>query len=80
MQQRQPGSQTDSIETHAAALEYIDRSLGPLWQCLRDRAPTYAILCSDHGTTYGEDGYTGHRCAHPLVWTVPYAEFVIASP
>jgi hypothetical protein len=73
-----PGCHMDSIETHAAALEYIDRSLVPLWQCLGDRAPTYAILCSDHGTTYGEDGYNGHRCAHPVVWTVPYAEFIVA--
>jgi Sulfatase len=72
-----PGAETDSIESHSAALEYIDRALVPLWQSLRDRAPTYAILCSDHGTTYGEAGYTGHRLAHPNVWTVPYAEFVI---
>jgi hypothetical protein len=69
-----PGAATDSIETHAAALEYIDRALVPLWQTLRDRAPTFGILCSDHGTTYGEDGYTGHRIAHPAVWTIPYAE------
>jgi hypothetical protein len=75
----QPGAETDSIATHGAALAYIDQALVPLWQCLADRAPTYAILCSDHGTTYGEDGYTGHRCAHPIVWTVPYAEFVIEA-
>lgn len=72
-----PGATTDSIETHAAALEYIDRALVPLWQTLRDRAPTFGILCSDHGTTYGEDGYTGHRIAHPIVWTVPYAEVLL---
>jgi Sulfatase len=72
-----PGATTDSLESHAAALEYIDRALVPLWQTCRDRAPTFAILCSDHGTTYGEDGYTGHRIAHPLVWTVPYAEILL---
>jgi Sulfatase len=71
-----PGAKTDSLETHAAALEYIDSALVPLWQTLRDRAPTYAILCSDHGTTYGDDGYTGHRLAHSAVWTVPYAEIL----
>jgi hypothetical protein len=71
------GASTDSIETHAAALEYIDRALVPLWQTLSDRAPTLGILCSDHGTTYGEDGYTGHRIAHPSVWTVPYTEIVL---
>ncbi|MEN8446789.1 MAG: STM4013/SEN3800 family hydrolase, partial [Cyanobacteria bacterium J06555_13] len=72
-----PGATTDSLESHAAALEYIDRALVPLWQACKQRAPTFAILCSDHGTTYGEEGYIGHRCAHPVVWTVPYAEFEI---
>ncbi len=38
-----------------------------------------AILCSDHGTAYGEDGFRGHRLAHPTVWTVPYAEFVLPA-
>lgn len=71
------GATTDSLESHAAALEYIDAALVPLWETIRDRAPTFGILCSDHGTTYGEDGYTGHRLAHPAVWTVPYAEILI---
>ncbi|MDJ0733184.1 MAG: STM4013/SEN3800 family hydrolase [Nostocaceae cyanobacterium] len=74
-----PGAKTDTIESHAAALEYVDSQLGKLWNALRQRANTYCILCSDHGTTYGEDGYTGHRLSHPLVWTVPYAEFVLSS-
>ena len=72
-----PGARQDSLESHAAALEYVDRALVPLWRRLRDRAPTFAILCSDHGSAYGEAGYTGHRCAHPVVWTVPYAEILI---
>ena len=43
----------------------------------RDRPrPTVAIACSDHGTCYGEGGRVGHRVAHPVVWTVPYAEAV----
>ncbi len=70
-------AKTDTIESHAAALEYIDSQLGKLWDALRQRAATFCILCSDHGTTYGEDGYTGHRLSHPLVWTVPYAEFIL---
>ena len=37
-----------------------------------------AILCSDHGTAYGDDGYHGHRLAHPCVFEVPYAEFTVA--
>ncbi|MEM9219898.1 MAG: STM4013/SEN3800 family hydrolase [Cyanobacteria bacterium P01_F01_bin.150] len=74
-----PGATDDSIESHAAALEYVDQALNPLWQCLRHRAPTFTILCSDHGTAYGEDGYTGHRLAHPVIWTVPYAETIISN-
>jgi hypothetical protein len=44
---------------------------------MRRRAPLLSILCSDHGTAYGEDGYHGHRIAHPVVWEVPYAEMVL---
>jgi hypothetical protein len=36
------------------------------------------IICSDHGTAYGEDGYWGHRVSHPVVWDVPYAEFILS--
>ena len=39
--------------------------------------PCFAIVCSDHGTAYEEDGHTGHRVAHEVVWTVPYAEFIL---
>ena len=68
---------SDNLESHAAALRYVDSQLPPLWETLRDRAPLFGIICSDHGTTYGEDGYQGHRIAHPHVWTVPYAEFLL---
>lgn len=64
---------TDSRATHAAALRYVDAHIPRLFASLR-RAPLFAIVCSDHGTLYGEDGYHGHRIAHPLVTTVPYAE------
>lgn len=73
----QPGALTDSIETHAAALAYADFALGPLFQAMRRRGPWLCIVCSDHGTAYGEDGFEGHRLAHPVVWTVPYAEFIL---
>ncbi len=72
-----PKDKIDTIESHAAALEYIDSQLGKLWDALRRIGSTFCILCSDHGTTYGEDGYTGHRLSHPIVWTVPYAEFIL---
>ncbi len=72
-----PGATADSLATHAAALAYVDAQLPPLFAALRRRGPTLCILCSDHGTAYGEDGYAGHRLAHPVVWTVPYAEFLL---
>ncbi|WP_408890726.1 STM4013/SEN3800 family hydrolase [Myxococcus faecalis] len=72
-----PGASEDSRETHAAALEYVDSQLPPLFAALRRRGPAFCIICSDHGTAYGEDGYNGHRVGHPVVWTVPYAEFTL---
>lgn len=72
-----PGATADTIQSHAAALTYVDRSLPPLFAALRRRGPCLCVVCSDHGTAYGENGFTGHRIAHPVVWTVPYAEFVL---
>lgn len=72
-----PGTERDSVETQAAALAYVDRHLPTVFNAMRRRAPVLAIICSDHGTAYGEDGYFGHRVSHPVVWTVPYAEFVL---
>jgi len=63
----------DTLESHAAALHYVDKCLPPLIQTLRDRE-TFLIMCSDHGTLYGEKGFTGHRVGHEAVYTVPYAE------
>ena len=72
-----PGATQDTKQTQAAALAYVDRWLPSLFAALQRRGPTLAVICSDHGTAYGEDGYVGHRIAHPVVWTVPYAEFVL---
>jgi len=72
-----PGAAEDSLQSHAAALAYVDRALPTLFDRMRRRGPCLCILCSDHGTCYGDDGFHGHRLAHPAVWTVPYAEFVI---
>ena len=63
--------------TQAAALSYVDQHLPSLFAHMSSRAPTLCIVCSDHGTAYGEDGYAGHRHAHRVVWTVPYAEFIL---
>jgi arylsulfatase A-like enzyme len=70
----------DTLESHAAALRYVDAQLPLLLRGLaRKKRPTFCILTSDHGTTYGENGWTGHRLAHPLVWTVPYGEAVVPN-
>ena len=74
-----PGAEGDSIESHSAALEHVDRALAPLFAAARARARTFCIVCSDHGTTYGDDGFTGHRLAHSAVWDVPYAEFLLET-
>jgi hypothetical protein len=75
-----PGATEDSSATQAAALAYVDRHLPRLLEAMARRAATLCILTSDHGTAYGEDGYWGHRVAHEVVWTVPYAEFVLPHP
>ena len=69
----------DSRATHAAALEYVDRHIGRLFSALGARGPGFAIVCSDHGTAYGDDGYTGHRLGHEVVWTVPYTHFFLEA-
>jgi len=71
------GAEEDSLATHAAALAYVDSALPPLFHALRQRGPALCIVTSDHGTAYGEDGQWGHRLNHPVVHTVPYAEFVL---
>lgn len=72
-----PGCRADNIDSHAAALRYVDKALAPLLTACAARAPAFAIVCSDHGSAYGEDGYRGHRVAHDSVWNVPYAHFLI---
>ncbi len=72
-----PGAKQDDLGTHMAALAHVDARLAPLFEVSRKRAPTFVILCSDHGTAYGEDGYHGHRIAHDVVMHVPYAHFLL---
>ncbi len=73
-----PGATSDSMESQIAALAYVDMHLKRLWDYLAMRSPGFCILCSDHGTAYGEDGYCGHRVGHSVVWDVPYTHFVYA--
>jgi len=73
------GAEQDSPDSQRAALAYVDRQLPPLIAAMRARAPLLAIICSDHGTAYGEDGYWGHRLAHPVIWEVPYMEAILSQ-
>ncbi|WP_028581442.1 STM4013/SEN3800 family hydrolase [Desulfogranum japonicum] len=73
------GETKDSKKTHAAALRYVDSQLPKLFDALSMRGNPFCILCSDHGTTYGEDGYRGHRLCHEQVWTVPFAAFSLKN-
>ncbi|MDR7274926.1 STM4013/SEN3800 family hydrolase [Catenuloplanes atrovinosus] len=73
-----PGAADDTVDSHAAALEYADRALKRVFTLAGGRGrPCRVIICSDHGTLYGEDGHVGHRVAHEAVWTVPYGEFTL---
>lgn len=68
----------DSLQSHRAALRYVDTQLGRLfdgWKALR--GDTFVICCSDHGTCYGEDGCWSHGISHPVVNTVPYKHFFL---
>ncbi|MEH0154430.1 STM4013/SEN3800 family hydrolase [Limibacter armeniacum] len=70
------GAEKDSIESHAAALKYVDSQLPILMEAVKELGPSCWLMMGDHGTAYGEDGYEGHRLAHEVVWTVPYAEIL----
>lgn len=72
-----PGAVADGMETHAAALRYVDRQMPLLLQALKSRGPSHLLVFSDHGTLYGEDGFTGHRFGHPDIYTVPYASALL---
>ena len=65
----------DSLETHKAAMRYVDSQLPLLMETFSGR-PALFLFMGCHGTTYGESGYTGHRLAQKAVWTVPYAEYL----
>ncbi|MBU5225949.1 STM4013/SEN3800 family hydrolase [Clostridium senegalense] len=71
------GAKQDNKETHAAALKYVDNRIERLFDIFRERGKTFVILCSDHGTCYGEDGYEFHCVSHEIVYTVPYKHFFL---
>jgi hypothetical protein len=67
----------DNKDSHAAALHYVDSQLPLLANAFKKKRDTFCIICSDHGTAYGEDDYSGHRIGHPTVWDVPLATCII---
>lgn len=69
------GATVDSVDTQRAALSHADGQLAPLLDAVRGRRSAL-IVCADHGDAFGEDGYWGHRHAHPTVLDVPYAHRV----
>jgi hypothetical protein len=69
------GASVESVATQRAALAAVDCELSRLFAALEDRdRPGWGFVMSDHGTCFGDDGYTGHRVGHPAVWEVPYGE------
>lgn len=76
------GATRESRATQTEALVGVDRALPILQAALKARGGAVGIICSDHGTCFGEegdDGYFGHRIAHPSVLTVPYAEVEVSA-
>jgi|BioPla2DNA2_1021312.scaffolds.fasta_scaffold56791_2 hypothetical protein len=71
------GAKGDSVDTHAAALQYVDNHIERLFDLFRARGKTFVIACSDHGSCYGEDGYHFHCLSHEIVYTVPYKHFIL---
>ncbi len=72
------GSSYDTAASHGAALRYVDRELGRLFDRWKEkRGEAFVICCSDHGTCYGEDGCQFHGINHPIVNTVPYKHFFL---
>ena len=73
------GAKKDNIESHAAALRYVDERLPKLFDAFKDRGKTFVIACSDHGSCYPETdgGYLFHGFNHEVTNTVPYKHFFL---
>ena len=73
------GEREDNVDTHAAALRYVDSHIDRLFDMFKKRGKTFVIACSDHGSCYGEDGYNFHCLSHEIVYTVPYKHFFLGE-
>jgi len=73
------GTKKDGLDSHAAALRYIDERLPRLFSAFKKRGNTFVIACSDHGSCYPEvdDGFLFHGFNHETVNTVPYKHFFL---
>lgn len=75
-----PERTADTLQSHEAALQYVDSQLPLLLNAIaRQDKAVCCIICSDHGTAYGENGYYGHRVGHSTVWDVPFATTIIKN-
>jgi hypothetical protein len=68
---------TECVASQQAALVAVDRELPRLYTALHSHGEWFCLFTGDHGEAYGEDGRYGHRLAHPVVTTVPYAHFLL---
>lgn len=73
------GAEGDSLDSHAAALRYVDKHLERLFDMFSKKGKTFVMVCSDHGSCYGEDGYYFHCLSNEIVYTVPYKHFFIGK-
>ena len=71
------GQKKDDLNSHRAALRYVDSQLERLFAAFKVRNKTFVIAASDHGSCYGEDGFIFHCHNHPIVLTVPYKHFFL---
>ncbi len=68
-------TKADDLASQKEALKYVDAQLEILQNALKKRKrEAIIIVCSDHGTAFGEDEHFGHRNGHQVVMRVPYLE------
>jgi glucan phosphoethanolaminetransferase (alkaline phosphatase superfamily) len=62
------GDAAGCASAQRASLEYADTVLNTFFAELENY---FAVICSDHGDCWGEDGLWGHGFYHPCVMQVP---------
>jgi Sulfatase len=71
------GRQSPAFGHQVQAAEFLDRQLGRFLDGLPGN--TIVVLCSDHGESFGEDGYWGHGHNHRTVLEVPMSIFTVSG-